>query len=72
MMPGETQARTAGVAPDGTAGTCQNCAVLNETLHEYMTSFLALKQKIIETDKVLNEFKDKCDDILSHFLLFIC
>ncbi|XP_076135761.1 little elongation complex subunit 1 [Alosa pseudoharengus] len=63
MMPGETQARTAGVAPDGTAGTCQNCAVLNETLHEYMTSFLALKQKIIETDKVLNEFKDKCDEL---------
>ncbi|XP_012688932.2 LOW QUALITY PROTEIN: little elongation complex subunit 1 [Clupea harengus] len=63
MMPGENQAKTAGVAPDGTAGTCQNCAVLNETLHEYMTSFLALKQKIIETDKILNEFKEKCDEL---------
>ncbi|XP_063055806.1 little elongation complex subunit 1 [Engraulis encrasicolus] len=62
MMPGENQAKTAGVAPDGRAGTCENCAVLSETLHEYMASFLALKQKIFETDKLLNEFKEKSDE----------
>ncbi|XP_015229738.1 PREDICTED: little elongation complex subunit 1 [Cyprinodon variegatus] len=50
MMPGDTQAKTATIAEDATVGNCQNCSVLHQSLTEYITSFLALKQKIAVTD----------------------
>ncbi|XP_029445853.1 little elongation complex subunit 1 isoform X2 [Rhinatrema bivittatum] len=58
MMPGETQSRTAG-----TAGSCQNCSTLQQSLNEYVAALLALKQKIIDTDHLLTEYQQKCDEL---------
>ncbi|XP_030065507.1 little elongation complex subunit 1 isoform X2 [Microcaecilia unicolor] len=58
MMPGETQSR-----PGGTAGSCQNCSVLQQSLNEYMAALIALKQKIIDTDHLLTEYQQKCDEL---------
>ncbi|XP_076592391.1 little elongation complex subunit 1 [Chaetodon auriga] len=46
MMPGDNQAKTVAIAADATVGNCQNCSVLHQSLNEYVSSFLALKQKI--------------------------
>ncbi|XP_059195987.1 little elongation complex subunit 1 [Centropristis striata] len=50
MMPGDNQSKTAAIAADATVGNCQNCSVLHQSLTEYVSSFLALKQKIMVTD----------------------
>ncbi|XP_011603770.2 little elongation complex subunit 1 isoform X1 [Takifugu rubripes] len=50
MMPGDTQSSALPIAADATVGTCQNCAVLHQNLNEYVSSFLALKQKIAVSD----------------------
>ncbi|KAB5586584.1 hypothetical protein PHYPO_G00003390 [Pangasianodon hypophthalmus] len=64
MMPGENQSGAGGIASEATSGTCQNCTVLNQSLDEYVAALLTLKQKIIDTDLLLSEYKEKCDDIL--------
>ncbi|XP_035528724.1 little elongation complex subunit 1 [Morone saxatilis] len=46
MMPGDSQSRTVAIAADATVGDCQKCSVLHQSLNEYVSSFLALKQKI--------------------------
>ncbi|KAM3873448.1 little elongation complex subunit 1 [Diretmus argenteus] len=51
MMPGENKSTTVRIAADATAGDCQNCSVLHQCLKEYVASFLALKQKITDSDK---------------------
>ncbi|XP_042346533.1 little elongation complex subunit 1 [Plectropomus leopardus] len=53
MMPGDSQSKTAAVAADATVGNCQNCSVLNQSLTEYVSSFLALKQKITVADDTI-------------------
>ncbi|KAL4616941.1 little elongation complex subunit 1 isoform X1 [Arapaima gigas] len=58
--------KTTGVASDATAGACQNCTVLQESINEYVAALLSLKQKIINTDHLLTEYQEKCDDILFH------
>ncbi|XP_056617819.1 little elongation complex subunit 1 isoform X2 [Triplophysa dalaica] len=63
MMPGENQSKVGGIASDATSGTCQNCTVLNQSLDEYVAALLTLKQKIIDTDLLLSEFKEKCDEL---------
>ncbi|XP_062255745.1 little elongation complex subunit 1 [Platichthys flesus] len=50
MMPGDTQAKTVAIAADAKLGNCQNCSVLHQSLTEYVSSFLALKQKITVSD----------------------
>lgn len=51
MMPGDNQSKTVAIAADATVGDCQNCSVLHQSLSEYVSSFLALKQKIAVTDE---------------------
>ncbi|XP_073667776.1 little elongation complex subunit 1 isoform X2 [Paramisgurnus dabryanus] len=75
MMPGENQSKVAEIASDATSGTCQNCTVLNQrdimpvkiqkatSLDEYVAALLTLKQKIIDTDRLLSEYKEKCDEL---------
>ncbi|KAG7235256.1 hypothetical protein INR49_002861 [Caranx melampygus] len=53
MMPGESQSKTVAIAADATAGNCQNCSVLHQSLTEYVSSFLALKQKITVSDDTI-------------------
>ncbi|KAM9310687.1 little elongation complex subunit 1 [Pholidichthys leucotaenia] len=53
MMPGDSQTRTVAIAADATAGSCQNCSVLQQSLNEYVSSFLALKQKITGSDDAI-------------------
>ncbi|XP_058868796.1 little elongation complex subunit 1 [Acipenser ruthenus] len=63
MMPGETHSQTAGIASDATIGTCQNCTALQQNLNEYVAAILAMKQKIIDTDHLLTEYQQKCDEL---------
>ncbi|XP_054638954.1 little elongation complex subunit 1 [Dunckerocampus dactyliophorus] len=50
MMPGDSQPKTVAIAADATSENCQNCSVLHQSLTEYVSSFLALKQKILVSD----------------------
>ncbi|XP_018618629.1 little elongation complex subunit 1 isoform X2 [Scleropages formosus] len=63
MMPGENHSKTVGLASDATAGACQNCTVLRESINEYVAALLSLKQKIIDTDHLLTEYQEKCDEL---------
>ncbi|XP_050988350.1 little elongation complex subunit 1 [Labeo rohita] len=63
MMPGENQSKVVGIASEATSGTCQNCTVLNQSLDEYVAALLTLKQKIVDTDRLLSEYKEKCDEL---------
>ncbi|XP_069075801.1 little elongation complex subunit 1 [Pleurodeles waltl] len=63
MMPGETHSKTAGLATEGPGLGCQNCSVLQQNLNEYAGAFVALKQKIIETDHLLTKYQQKCDEL---------
>ncbi|XP_067458216.1 little elongation complex subunit 1 isoform X1 [Thunnus thynnus] len=53
MMPGDNQSKTVAVGADATVGNCQNCCVLHQSLTEYVSSFLALKQKITVSDDTI-------------------
>ncbi|XP_039974663.1 little elongation complex subunit 1 [Xiphias gladius] len=53
MMPGDSQSKTVAIAADATVGNCQNCSVLHQSLTEYVSSFLALKQKITVSDDTI-------------------
>ncbi|TNN79762.1 Little elongation complex subunit 1 [Liparis tanakae] len=53
MMPGDKQSRTAAIAADTMVGNCKNCPVLHQSLTEYVSSFLALKQKITTSDDTI-------------------
>ncbi|KAM3614741.1 uncharacterized protein V6R79_018661 [Siganus canaliculatus] len=50
MMPGDSQATTVAIAADATVGSCQNCSVLHQSLNEYVSTLLALKQRIAVSD----------------------
>lgn len=50
-MPGDNHSKTVAIAADATVGNCQNCSVLYQSLNEYVSSFLALKQKINASDE---------------------
>ncbi|XP_078543769.1 little elongation complex subunit 1 isoform X2 [Lissotriton helveticus] len=63
MMPGETHSNTAGLATEGPGIGCQNCSVLQQNLNENVGAFVALKQKIIETDHLLTKYQQKCDEL---------
>lgn len=53
MMPGDNQSKMVAIAADATFGDCQNCSVLHQSLNEYVSSFLALKQKITINDDTM-------------------
>ncbi|XP_077431335.1 little elongation complex subunit 1 [Vanacampus margaritifer] len=53
MMPGDNQPKTVAIASDATPGNCQNCSVLHQSLTEYVSSFLSLKQKIVVSDDTI-------------------
>ncbi|NXT06694.1 ICE1 protein, partial [Prunella fulvescens] len=53
----------AGTAAAGTA--CANCGALQQNMNEYVAALIALKQKIIDGDRLLTEYQQKCTDILS-------
>ncbi|XP_051574122.1 LOW QUALITY PROTEIN: little elongation complex subunit 1-like [Myxocyprinus asiaticus] len=63
MMPGDNQSKAGEIASEATTGTCQNCTVLNQSLDEYVAALLTLKQKIIDTDRLLSQYKEKCDEL---------
>ncbi|XP_062986271.1 little elongation complex subunit 1 [Elgaria multicarinata webbii] len=64
MMPGETPpaATTAGIAAEA-AEACANCGALQQNLNEYVAALIALKQKIIDTDHLLTEYQQKCNEL---------
>ncbi|NXC45613.1 ICE1 protein, partial [Penelope pileata] len=62
MMPGETQPPPAGFAT--AAVPCVNCGVLQQNIDEYVAALVALKQKMIDGDRLLTEYQQKCTDIL--------
>ncbi|KAE8597440.1 hypothetical protein XENTR_v10016471 [Xenopus tropicalis] len=62
MMPGETQAKPVGIASEA-AGACQNCTALQQSLNEYVAALLGLKQRIIDSDHMLAEYQQKCDEL---------
>ncbi|NWV72072.1 ICE1 protein, partial [Malurus elegans] len=62
MMPGETPPPPAGTA--AAAGACANCGVLQQNINEYVAALIALKQKMIDGDRLLTEYQQKCTDIL--------
>ncbi|XP_062363140.1 little elongation complex subunit 1 [Cinclus cinclus] len=60
MMPGETP------PPVGTAaaaGACANCGVLQQNIDEYVAALIALKQKMIDGDRLLTEYQQKCTEL---------
>lgn len=70
MMPGESRSQAVDTGPgSGDSGSgsgpgpCGNCQSLQQNLNEYVTAFIALKQKIIDTDRVLTEYQKKCDEL---------
>ncbi|OCT76161.1 hypothetical protein XELAEV_18031353mg [Xenopus laevis] len=50
MMPGETNSKPVGIASEA-AGACQNCTALQQSLNEYVTALLGLKQRIIDSEE---------------------
>ncbi|XP_077348070.1 little elongation complex subunit 1 isoform X2 [Lithobates pipiens] len=62
MMPGENPSKVAGIASEA-AGSCQNCTSLQQNLNEYVAALITLKQKIIDSDHLLAEYQQKCDDL---------
>ncbi|TRZ18385.1 hypothetical protein HGM15179_008722 [Zosterops borbonicus] len=50
MMPGETPPAPAGTAAVG--GPCANCGVLQQNINEYVAALIALKQKMIDGEKI--------------------
>ncbi|KAI1894233.1 hypothetical protein AGOR_G00113710 [Albula goreensis] len=64
MMPGENHSKLPEIASDATAGICQNCTILHQNLKEYVAALLTLKGKIFDTDRLLTEYQEKCNDIL--------
>ncbi|KAI1243008.1 hypothetical protein IHE44_0000574, partial [Lamprotornis superbus] len=53
MMPGETPPPPAGTAAAG--GACANCGVLQQNINEYVAALIALKQKMIDGDRLLTD-----------------
>ncbi|RVE62407.1 hypothetical protein OJAV_G00156840 [Oryzias javanicus] len=53
MMPGDTQTKTAETAAEAAFGNCANCSALHQSLTEYVSSFLALKQRIAVSDDTI-------------------
>ncbi|XP_068008710.1 little elongation complex subunit 1 isoform X1 [Melanerpes formicivorus] len=60
MMPGETPPPPAGTAA---AAACANCGVLQQNINEYVTALIALKQKMIDGDRLLTEYQQKCTEL---------
>ncbi|TSL82493.1 Little elongation complex subunit 1 [Bagarius yarrelli] len=63
MMPGVNQSAAGGIASEATSVTCQNCTILNQSLHEYVAALLTLKQKIIDTEESA-ELHKELDEVL--------
>uniref|UniRef100_A0A8C3KDB0 Little elongation complex subunit 1 C-terminal domain-containing protein n=2 Tax=Calidris pygmaea TaxID=425635 RepID=A0A8C3KDB0_9CHAR len=61
MMPGETPPPPpAGIA----AGpACANCGVLQQNINEYVAALITLKQKMIDGDRLLTEYQQKCTEL---------
>nr|XP_020490202.1 little elongation complex subunit 1 [Labrus bergylta] len=53
MMPGESQSKALALAAEATIGNCQKCSLLHQSLNEYVSSFLALKQRIAVSDDAI-------------------
>ncbi|NXA88050.1 ICE1 protein, partial [Melanocharis versteri] len=70
MMPGETPPPAAGTAAAG--GACANCSVLQQNINEYVAALIALKQKMIDGDRLLTEYQQKCTDILQEISALRC
>ncbi|KAM6104189.1 LOW QUALITY PROTEIN: little elongation complex subunit 1 [Theristicus caerulescens] len=61
MMPGETPPPPAGTA--AAAAACANCGVLQQNINEYVAALIALKQKMIDSDRLLTEYQQKCTEL---------
>ncbi|XP_075349802.1 little elongation complex subunit 1 isoform X3 [Mycteria americana] len=61
MMPGETPPPPAGTA--AAAAACANCGVLQQNINEYVAALIALKQKMIDGDRLLTEYQQKCTEL---------
>ncbi|XP_056191111.1 little elongation complex subunit 1 isoform X3 [Falco biarmicus] len=60
MMPGETPPPPAGTAA---SAACANCGVLQQNINEYVAALIALKQKMIDGDRLLTEYQQKCTEL---------
>ncbi|KAM6909701.1 little elongation complex subunit 1 [Xenentodon cancila] len=67
MMPGDSQGKTAAIAADATVGNCTNCSLLHQSLTEYVSSFLALKQKITVSDDTIR-LQQKLEELQMHLV----
>ncbi|XP_049679667.1 little elongation complex subunit 1 isoform X5 [Accipiter gentilis] len=63
MMPGETPPPPAGTAAAAAGPACANCGVLQQNINEYVAALIALKQKMIDGDRLLTEYQQKCTEL---------
>ncbi|XP_052651564.1 little elongation complex subunit 1 isoform X2 [Harpia harpyja] len=63
MMPGETPPPPAGTAAAAGGPACANCGVLQQNINEYVAALIALKQKMIDGDRLLTEYQQKCTEL---------
>ncbi|XP_060110058.1 little elongation complex subunit 1 [Heteronotia binoei] len=64
MMPGEAPppATAAGIAAEA-ATACANCGALQQNLNEYVAALIALKEKIMDMDRLLTDYEQKCNEL---------
>ncbi|XP_071409517.1 little elongation complex subunit 1 isoform X1 [Pithys albifrons albifrons] len=61
MMPGEAPPPPGGTAAP--AGPCASCGLLRQNINEYVAALIALKQKMIDGDRLLTEYQQKCTEL---------
>ncbi|XP_061919398.1 little elongation complex subunit 1 [Entelurus aequoreus] len=67
MMPGDSHSKTLAIAAVATSGNCQNCSVLHQNLTDYVSSLLALKQKITVSDDT-TRLKEQLQELQIQFI----
>ncbi|XP_035172623.1 little elongation complex subunit 1 isoform X2 [Oxyura jamaicensis] len=63
MMPGETPPPPPAGTAAAAAGVCANCGILQQNINEYVAALVALKQKLINGDRLLTEYQQKCTEL---------
>ncbi|XP_061772182.1 little elongation complex subunit 1 [Nerophis ophidion] len=62
MMPGDSHSKTLAIAAVAASENCQNCSVLHQNLTDYVSSLLALKQKITVSDDTIR-LKEQLEEL---------
>ncbi|XP_050565096.1 little elongation complex subunit 1 isoform X3 [Cygnus atratus] len=63
MMPGETPPPPPAGTAAAAATACANCGILQQNINEYVAALVALKQKLINGDRLLTEYQQKCTEL---------